>query len=147
MSTINGTGTKYYSWQPLRAPERTGYATKWFTLLYVPVLPLRRQKLKVLTDRANEGFFDGAVDHYQILQETPIVWGEVFATWWAFWRGLLTVIVPFLVFFAVSQYQNARRAQGRPHDPVLGTVAAACLFFSLGAAIVIPLRALRRSRG
>ena len=147
MSTINGTGTKYYSWQPVRAADRTGYATKWFTLFYVPVLPLRRQKLKVLTDRANEGFFDGAVDEYQVLQETPIVWGEVLATWWAFWRGLLAVVVPFLVFLAVSQYQSAQRAQGRPHNAVLGTVAAACLVFSLGAAIVIPLRALRRSRG
>jgi hypothetical protein len=148
MSTINGTGTKYYGWQPVRSVAgRTAYATYWFVLFYAPIMPLRRHKLKVLTDRANEGFFGGAQDEYQILEETPLDWTEVLGTWWAFLRGLLVIVVPFLVFLAISNYQNAQRAQGQPLNRLLGLVAVVGLVWSLVTAVVIPLRAWRRSRG
>jgi hypothetical protein len=116
-------------------------------VFYVPVFPLARYKLKVLTDRASEGFFGGAVDHYQVLGQTGLVWGEVLGTWWSFLRGLLVVVVPFLTFLWISTYENGLREQGKPRNVPLGWLAAACLLFSLGAAIVLPMRALRRSRG
>ena len=147
MSTVNGLGTKYYGWQPVRAADRSAYATKWFVVLYVPVFPLARHKLKVLTDRANEGFFGGAVDHYQVLGETGLAWGEVLGTWWSFLRGLLVVVVPFVTSLWISSYLDGLREHGKPPNIPVGVVSIACLVFSLVAAIALPMRALRRSRG
>ena len=147
MSTVNGIGTKFYGWQPVRLADRSAFATRWFVFFYVPIFPLARYKLKVLTDRANEGFFGGAADHYQVLGETSLVWSEVLGTWWAFLRGLLLVVVPFLAFLWIHGYQNSLLAQGRPHNPILGAISGACILASLVAAVVVPLRALRRSRG
>jgi hypothetical protein len=147
MSTVNGIGTKLYGWQRLRSADRSSYATRWFVVFYVPLIPLARYKLRVLTDRANEGFFGGARDEYEVLGQTALDWGEVLGTWWAFLRGLLLVVAPFLVSLWISGYQNAQREQGQPHNAVLGTVAGVCMVFSLVAAIVLPMRALRRSRG
>ena len=147
MSTVNGIGTKYYGWQPVRRSDRSAWVTKWFVLFYVPVIPLARQRLRVLTDRANEGFFGGATDHYEILGQSALVWSEVLKTWFNFVAGLAIVVVPFLVFLWISGHQNAQRALGRAHNSPLGIVSAVCLVFSLVAAVVVPMKALRRSRG
>ena len=146
MSTVNGTGTMFYGWQPPRRADRTRYATQWFVLFYLPIVPLARYKVRILSDRAKEGFFGGATDHYELLERTELDWSEILMTWWALVRGLLTVFVPFFVFLRVSDYQNAQRETGQPHNSVLGLIAAASLIFSLVAAIVVPMRALRRSR-
>jgi hypothetical protein len=147
MSTVNGIGTRFYGWQPPLPADRGAYATRWFVVFYVPLIPLARYELKVLTDRANEGFFDGAVDEYEVLGGTPLVWSEILRTWWAFLRGLLLVVVPFLTCLWISGYQNAQREHGQPHSALLGMVASVCLLLSLVAAIALPTRALRRSRG
>jgi hypothetical protein len=147
MSTLNGTGTKYYGWQSLRKSDRSAWATKWFVVLYVPVLPLARHRLRVLTDRAREGFFGGAVNHYEMLEQSSLDWGEVLRTWLRFFTGLAIVVLPFLVGLWIGGYQNAQRELGKPHNTALGLFSAACLLFSLTAAIVVPMRALRRSRG
>jgi hypothetical protein len=147
MSTLNGTGTKYYGWQPIRRGDPGAWATKWFVLFYVPVLPLARVRMRVLTDRANEGFFGGAVDHYEVLERSSLAWDEVLRTWLSFLSGLAIVVLPFLAFLWISGYQNAQRELGKPHNALLGIVGAACLLFSLIAAIAVPMTALRRSRG
>jgi hypothetical protein len=147
MSTFNGIGNKFYGWHHVTSRDRTAYATEWFVFLFVPIVPLARYKLRILTDRANEGFFGGGADHYELLQRTELDWSEVVMTWWAFVRGLAIVLVPFFISLRISDYQNELRETGQPHNAVLGTVAAACLLFSLAAAIVVPMRALRRSRG
>lgn len=147
MSTVNGIGTKLYGWRPISTRDRTAYATDWFVLLYLPIIPLARYKVRVLTDRKNEGFFGGGADHYELLQRTELDWSEVLMTWWAVVRGIALVLVPFVVALWIGDYQNRMRETGQPHNSLLGTVAAVCLVFSLVAAIVVPMRALRRSRG
>ncbi len=147
MSTVNGTGTTFYGWQRLPGRDRTAYATQWVVLFYLPIVPLARYKVKILTDLTKESFFSAAPDHYELVERTDLDWSEVLMTWWAVARGLLTVFVPFIVFLRISDYQNAARETGQPHNSVLGAVGAVCLIFSLVAAIVVPMRALRRSRG
>lgn len=147
MSTVNGTGTTFYGWQRLRTRDRTAYATQWFVIFHLPIVPLARYKVRIHTDFASEGFFNPVADEYELLERTELDWGEILMTWWGVVRGLLTVFVPFFVFLRISDYQNAARETGQPHNAVLGAVAAVCLIFSLVAAIVVPMRALRRARG
>jgi hypothetical protein len=147
MSTVNGIGTRFYGWQRLRCADGSAYATRWFVVFYVPLIPLTRCRLKVLTDRADEGLLGGAVDDYEVLGGTPLAWGEVLRTWGSFLRGLLMVVVPFLACLWISGYQSAQREQGLPHNSTLGMVASVCLLLSLVAAIALPTSALRRSRG
>ena len=46
MSTVMGVGTRYLGFS-FRRPDDTHEATEWFVLLYMPIIPLRRQTLLV----------------------------------------------------------------------------------------------------
>jgi hypothetical protein len=147
MSTVNGIGTRFYGWRPPPCADHGAHATLWFVVFYIPLIPLARHRVKVPTDHAEEGFLCGAVDECEVLGGMPLVWGEVLRTWWAFLRGLLMVVAPFLTCLWISGYQNAQRKHGLPHNSTLGMVASVCLLLSLVAAIALPTSALRRSRG
>jgi hypothetical protein len=119
MSTVQGVGTRFYGWK--HHSDGTAHATQWFTLFYLPVVPLRRYGLRVLTDFAQKepfmvvpssGFFAGypiglQVDRFQLIERNPLAKG---ATWPLYLAAVL---------FAVT----------------------------LGNAIAVPLIALRRTRG
>ena len=53
MSTINGCGTQHYDW--LHLPDGTACATKWFVLFFLPVIPLKREHLRVVDASALRG--------------------------------------------------------------------------------------------
>ena len=45
MSTINGCGTLHYDWS--HSDDGTSCATKWFVLFFFPIIPLKREHLRV----------------------------------------------------------------------------------------------------
>lgn len=47
MATINGLGTMRYDWS--RRPDGTAEATLWFVIFFLPIVPLRREHLRVVT--------------------------------------------------------------------------------------------------
>jgi hypothetical protein len=54
MSTINGIGTLYYGWTHL--PDGSAHATKWFVIAFLPVIPLSREHLRVITSGTKPSF-------------------------------------------------------------------------------------------
>src|SRR5262245_57841833 len=46
MSTFHGCGISYYGWR--HADDGTAVATKWITVLWLPVFPLHRERIRVL---------------------------------------------------------------------------------------------------
>jgi hypothetical protein len=85
MSTINGIGTLRYDWD--HHSDGTSSATLWFVVGFVPVIPLRRERLYVASDglepsRAIDvagaalgavgGFGFGFRSQLQILQKEPM---------------------------------------------------------------------------
>lgn len=45
MSTVNGCGTLHYDWS--HSDDGTSCATKWIVLFFFPVIPLKREHLRV----------------------------------------------------------------------------------------------------
>lgn len=100
MSTLNGFGTLYYGWR--HAADGTATATKWFALSWVPVIPLQRQRLRVLTEFTGAarnikselgGLIVSQVDRYQILEQLPLSFKEVVVTFIKTYMGLPALLL------------------------------------------------------
>ena len=100
MSTVNGIGTTRYDWQ--RRPDGTAEATVWFVIFFFPIIPLRREHLRVVgSGIRRSGFLEtvsaflGAGVGYQtsieLLGSMPLAPIGVLRTWF---MGF--VIVPFV---------------------------------------------------
>jgi hypothetical protein len=55
MSTINGCGTMHYDWSHLQ--DGTAQATKWIVLFFFPIVPLKREHLRVADTRTLGGAY------------------------------------------------------------------------------------------
>ena len=94
MGRINGIGTALLG---LRRTDwkdpNFGYATKWFTFAFLPIVPLARKKIRIVpSPRGGSGF------HFQELGETSVEPHEVILTYltgWILWPAVL--FGPFFV--------------------------------------------------
>jgi hypothetical protein len=66
MGTFNGIGTMYHTWR--HQVDGTAFAIKWFVLFCLPIVPLPRHHLRIVTDFSQKepfltaekkGFFAG----------------------------------------------------------------------------------------
>ena len=95
---IWGFGTGFRSDTPL-LQDGTFITTKWITLFYVPIIPLRSYRVKYLGS-SSEFHFTGfsSTSQYQIMQKIPWDTREVIK----FWLYILAIIALFIginVFF------------------------------------------------
>ena len=86
MSTINGIGTTLLGVSD-QDEEHVATATSWFTILYLPIIPLKRLRVRFLPHK-------GSGYRYQILQQEPLHWGEIGKTYLAGW-----LLIPLLIFW------------------------------------------------
>jgi hypothetical protein len=105
MSTTMGFGTRYLGFS-FRRPDGTHDATKWFTLLYMPVIPLRRDKLVIGKTRA-EAFGGGIVrtTEYRIVCQTRLRAMEILATYLTWWVLVPGAAIAPLVLFSKSGWK------------------------------------------
>jgi hypothetical protein len=105
MSMTGGFGARYLSFS-FRRPDGTHDATKWFTLLYMPVIPLRRDKLVIGETRAE--YFRGGVvrtTEYRIVCQTPLRAMEILATYLTWWVLVPGAAITPLVLFSKSGWK------------------------------------------
>jgi hypothetical protein len=93
-----GFGTGFRSDTPL-LPDGTFITTKWITLFYVPIIPLRSYRVKYLGS-SSEFHFTGfsSTSQYHIMQKIP--WDARKVT--KFWLYIIAIIALFIginVFF------------------------------------------------
>jgi hypothetical protein len=108
MSTVNGIGTLRYGWD--HHPDGTASATLWFVIGFLPVVPLRRERLCVVSDGlepsraidvagaalgAAVGVGTGFRSQLQVLQKEPIQLAGILRT---YFFGF--VVTPLLAFGA-----------------------------------------------
>ena len=79
MFTFNGIGTRIYGKRDLNPADNSYIATKWFTLLYFPVIPLGSYRV---IKAKQESFF--AVQKYQMTKVALNV-KQVIVTYLAWW--------------------------------------------------------------
>jgi len=161
MSTYSGFGTAFYGWQHFA--DGTSTATRWVCLFYIPVLPLRRARMRVLTNFASEGFFPkksaaagaklplikvGVVaveDRYQVLEELPLAGAEILLTYMrTFVLMPLAMLWPFAVVVVFGQMAKERNW--------LDQMWAIWVFVllgigALGNVLAVAIWAIRQSRG
>jgi hypothetical protein len=102
MSTLNGFGTMRYDWS--HQADGTAEATLWFVLGFLPIVPLKRQRLRIIsadpkTPTAADiglsaiGFTQAFGTEFEVIGSTPLrLWG-VLRT---YVRGF--VVTPVLAF-------------------------------------------------
>ena len=94
---INGIGTMW-----LGASGREGnecYATLWFTVLFAPMIPIRRARLQLLPHH-------GAGFSYRELEKTPLAGREILSTLMFSWL-LIPVLALGPLILAISEVQRA----------------------------------------
>ena len=156
LRSINGIGTSLRGWS--HRPDGTAFATEWFVLVYLPILPLRRFHVRVLTDFANEpfvpapaegGWIQGGFswsDPVEVLARLPLSWPEI---GWTYWRAY--ALVPLLCVWPILLSRLGtelyRRSVGDPlaHPPQAWVFASGAV--ALVNLLVVLLVAARRMRG
>jgi cytochrome bd-type quinol oxidase subunit 2 len=156
MSTLNGFGTLFYGWRHAEGEAST--ATKWLAAFYIPLIPLGRYRLKVLTNFHNErtqlkaspvGLLASRDDHFDIVDKTPIHWGEVLLTYARTFFGLpLLMFAPILIMWLLSTLGWLPRYESQADTPAWLSIAMiAFAVASLANVLCWPLWAIRKSRG
>jgi hypothetical protein len=158
MGTTNGVGTMYYGWR--HSTDASATATLWFVFFWLPVVPLQRHRLKVLTNlRAVKHLTPfqaltallGAAEaveqtRYQVLARERVAIREVLMTYiWTYAIGPALVAWPAVLFWAgdIVLQQNP---SWRESDTMIYVVIP-WVMLVFGNPIAVVLIALRRARG
>jgi hypothetical protein len=156
MRTFNGIGTMLYGWR--HEPDGTAFATKWFVLGYVPVIPLKRYHLRVLTDLRQrerfvevekQGFFGGTPvqkTQYEIHRELTLSPRDILRTLGrTFLLGPVLMLWPAFLMALFFRLMD-RNPQWREHDwPMFAALALSVIL--IANILTVALIALRRARG
>jgi hypothetical protein len=152
MDSLNGFGALYYGWR--HAADGTATATKWFCLSWLPVIPIGREKLRVLTDFRNEavkpelgGLVMSQVNYYEILEKLPLSLKEILITLAKTYIGIPALLLgPAAVLVAVMMVLGKFGVKVSPGS-------AGFSMYILGMFLVLinflfqVVRAIRRARG
>lgn len=154
MSTLNGFGTLYYGWN--HANDGTATATKWFAISWVPVLPIERHHLRVLTDFSKQsqsikaelgGLIISQTDHYQIIAKTPISTKEVALTYAKTYLGLPAMLLgPMLAVVLLMMAMKSFGIEVRPETPAFNLFLGG-MFLAFANFLYQSVKAIRRARG
>src|SRR5687768_5231220 len=94
MSTINGIGTTRYDWNHF--PDGTAEATLWFVFAFLPVLPIKRQRLRVVSEGLDQpsaigvglatlgvaaGYAEGFNTRLELIGPVPMNWRGALRTY------------------------------------------------------------------
>jgi hypothetical protein len=156
MATINGIGTMYYGWR--HSENQPSTATKWFTLFYLPILPLGRYALEVLTDFSSENLVStssassGGVatqyDYIKTISKTPLAWKEIARTYINAYILLpLLVTWPIPLIFVILPWLFSSFPELKSKSWIEMCIVIPSIVLLISNAILIPVYFLRKARG
>lgn len=94
-SSGNGIGTVHYG-RSAEAEDGSYVATVWFVIFYLPIFPLRSERILLLSEFDN-GFGTRRI-RYSILERVPLDWRGIRKTYLVGW-GILAWYVSLLVLY------------------------------------------------
>jgi hypothetical protein len=144
VGTDTGIGTQFRGWQ--HNPDGTSTATSWFVVLFVPLVPLRRYRIRVLTETSRETFLSHQPDRYEILENTGLVWSELVSTWWQAFRAVIVLLVPLGLMWTAHGVHTSRKELGLPPSFAWQVIGGASWLLILLALPILLLRGLRAGR-
>ena len=135
-------------------------ATKWLAVFYIPLGPLGRYRLKVLTDFGRErtrvratpvGVLVSQENRFDIVERTALSWSEILKTYAKTFVGLPILMVgPYLVLLGVTALLPLIPGLQIPKGAMPQWVSTLLLvgsIMSLGNFLWWPIWAIRKSRG
>lgn len=159
MATVNGLGTMRYDWSG--RPDGTAEATLWFVIFFLPIVPLRREHLRVVNAEVErQGFlstvaaFCGAGSGWkskiEVLGPVPQTPWRVLRTYLMGFIGvpLVTFVGPMLLL-VFGTTMSLKRGAPMP-EWMSGVIGVGSIAIMLWTAIVIALildRAAGRMHG
>jgi hypothetical protein len=135
MGAWNGIGTKYMGLVRAEDP-RAYYATKWFVVAHLPVLPLRREKV-IFGEKEMVSLYSES-QAIEILEEVPLSFANILQTWFLSWF----VVVPLTFGPIVLTILGANK-----DVPPFFTSKAWVIFSMVWTAVAVIYFAHRDSRG
>ena len=157
MSTLNGVGTLYYDWQS--NSDGTANATKWFVVFFLPVVPMRRERVRVLsTEIKRSGVLDtllaltgngsGFETRIEVLGQVPNSAGRILKTYlWAYIGvPMIAFFIPIMLMVALTFLVAALGAEVQPIMnvvfPILGILQ--CIWIGVVVATILDRAAGRK---
>ena len=152
MSTINGFGTMYYGWR--HDADGTATATQWACAFWLPLIPLRRQRLRIASNlerpalRAHlGGLAVSQTDVYELLETTPLQPLELASTACKTYLGLPALLIgPILLAGLVLLAARRLGLDATPGSPAFMAYVGLG-FLGLLNFLLQAVRAIRRARG
>ncbi len=152
MGSMNGFGTSYYGWN--HTDDGTSTATLWFCLSWVPVFPLMRQRLKVLTDFNNEeinselgGLIVSQSNYYEILERLPTSYSEILITFLKTYIGIpLILFGPMVVLAIIMKFLKLSGVDVKPNTMIFNVFIGG-IFLSIINFLWQCVRFIRKARG
>src|SRR5450432_1294976 len=99
--TLNGIGTSNYGARDFRL-DGSYVTTSWFVLIFVPIFPLKSQRILPTGNNKNWGVYFSR--EYLVLEKLPLNWAQVLSVygWYAaVWGFSALVILTGLWVFAI----------------------------------------------
>jgi hypothetical protein len=102
MISYNGIGTTIYGKREVNQADGSYIATKWFIILFFPLVPLGSYRVI----KAKQKFLSGSWPSYQMI---PVEMNlrQVINTYLVWW-GIPLLVIPLLITVAVSLSGNGR---------------------------------------
>lgn len=141
MATVNGVGQMRYDWS--RRADGTAEATLWIVIFFFPIIPLRREHLRVVSSGLEkQGFLSNALamiglavgsgsgwqSSIQVLERIPLeAWGVV-RTYLYGWLVIPLVTFPgpilaLVVLFHMTRNRNLPQPAWQPYFGMVFSVA------------------------
>ncbi len=95
-SSHNGTGTIYYG-RSDETDDGSYVATVWFAILFLPIVPLRSERIRLLSEHAIPGSFTRR--RLLVLGRVPLDWPKVWKTYLVGW-SILGWYISLIFLFA-----------------------------------------------
>ncbi|GAB5517639.1 MAG: hypothetical protein Rhob2KO_53640 [Rhodopirellula baltica] len=118
MSTLNGVGTLYYDWKS--NDDGTANATRWFVVFFLPVLPIRRERVRVgNTEVKRSGVLDtilaatgngsGFETEIEVLERAPNSLFRILKTYLLAYVGvpMATFVLPVAILLGLMMLTDA----------------------------------------
>lgn len=150
MSTINGFGTLRYDW--VYHPDGTAEATEWFVAAFLPVVPLKRERIRVRSagpvapspsDIALSavGLNKGFASQFEVLDRVPIRFAGVLKTYFFGYvvTPLLLVGVPLLLAFVGRPLLELCGLNWHQYGDYVSAIFCVVLIFYVGAVVATVL--------
>jgi len=126
--TINGIGTMYYGWKA--HPDGSATATWWIVVVFLPLIPLRRERLRIYSPGAdNIALPATGQTAWQIVERLPLDWTSILLTYFKGFIIVPAILIGPIVLAVLGVKFGFQKLQMKVPEYVIGIGAFAAIVY------------------